>query len=80
MGSSRFVENHNRWLVGDDDVCIIRNQFFRMVIGQSEELHSAYLTSAILKEIDIGWQVFNGFCVPQTQVMIACDEDFVRIW
>ena len=48
VGSSRFVENHNRWLVGDNDVCIIRNQFFRMVIGQSEELYTTYLTSAIL--------------------------------
>lgn len=63
MGSSRLVENHNRRLVGDNDVCIIRNQFFRMVIGQSEELHSAYLTSAILKEMDISGQVFYSFCI-----------------
>ena len=29
--------------------------------------------------MDIGRQVFNGFCVPQTQVVIACDKDFVRV-
>lgn len=66
--------------MGDNDVCIIRYQFFRMVISQSEKFHSVYLTSAILKEMHIGGQVFNGFCVPQTQVVIACDKDFVRIW
>ena len=36
MGSCRLVEDHSRWLMGDNDVCIIRYQFFRMVISQSE--------------------------------------------
>ena len=79
MGSCRLIENHNWWLMGDNDVRVIRYQFFRMVIGQSEELHSTNLTSAILQEMDIGRQVFNGFCIPQIQVVIACDKDFVRV-
>ena len=27
----------------------------------------------------ISRQIFNGFCIPQTQVMIACDKNFVSI-
>ena len=40
MLSSRLVKDPNRWLMGDHDVCIIRNQFFWMVIGESDELHT----------------------------------------
>ena len=32
MCSMRLVENHNRRLMRDYDICIVRNQFFRMVI------------------------------------------------
>ena len=80
MGARRLVENHNRWLMGYDNIRIVWYQFFRMVIGQPKELDSIDLYAFILQEMDILRQILDILSIPQTQIVIASHEDFVLIW
>ena len=77
MDARRLVENHNRWLMGYDNIRIIWYQFFRMVIGQPKELYAINLYAFVLKEMNIFRQILDTLGIPQTQIVIASHKDFV---
>ena len=79
MCARRLVENHNRWLMGYDNIRIVWYQFFRMVIGQPKELYAINLYAFVLKEVDILRQILDTLSIPQTQIVIASHEDFVLV-
>ena len=80
MDARRLVENHNRRLMGYDNIRIVWYQFFRMVIGQSKELDSIDLYAFVLQKMNILRQILDTLSIPQTQIVIASHEDFVLIW
>ena len=80
MDARRLVENHNRWLMGYDDIRIVWYQFFRMIIGQPKELDAINLYAFVLQKMDILRQILYPLSIPQTQIVIASHEDFVLIW
>ena len=80
MDARRLVENHNRWLMGYDDIRIIWYQFFRMVIGQPKELYAIDHYAFVLQKMNIIRQILDTLSIPQTQIVIASHEDFVLIW
>jgi hypothetical protein len=65
--------------MGYDNIRIVWYQFFRMVIGQPKELDSIDLYAFVLQEMDILRQLLDTLCIPQTQIVITCHEDFVLV-
>ena len=66
--------------MGDKNIYIIRNQFFRMVITQPEKHKAIDSHATILQKMHALRQVLNRFGIPQTKVMIAHHEDFLPKW
>ena len=79
MSTSRAIEYHYRWLVSHNDIRIIWNQLFRVIIAKPKELHALNLNTPVLQEIKVIRQILYALCIPQAQVMIASNEYFVAI-
>ena len=50
-----------------------------MIIAEPEELHAINLHTPVLQEIKVIRQILYALCIPQAQVMVACNEYLVAI-
>ena len=65
--------------MGDNNICIIWNETFRMVVCDAKELHTFNGYSPILQKEHIVRQVLNVLGIPQTKVMIPCHKQLIGI-
>ena len=65
--------------MGYDNIRIVWYQFFRMVIGQPQELYAINHYAFVLQKMNILRQLLDTLCIPQTQIVITCHEDFVLV-
>ena len=64
MNATRLIQNHDWRFMCHNNIRICRYHGFGMIVGYSEELHTTYLYSLVLKEMNVTRQVLYPLCLP----------------
>ena len=64
MSPDCFIKNHDRRLMSNQNIYLVRDERFLVVVSQTEETNPVNHTSSVLKKMDILRQVLNILCIP----------------
>lgn len=83
------IEYSVRWLVSNEDVCIIRYVLYYSVVctiydvlhkhRHAIELYVVYNNRRVTEIVGIVWQSFNILCSIHADIVVACDEHLMFI-